>query len=288
MATIREIRRRISAVKSTKKITRAMQLVAAAKLRRAQENILKLRPYAIQMEKVIAQVAMRSKRELHPLLITRKPRGKNLLVVVSGDSGLSGGFNSNTFKTARTYFEEHANCPQIDVFCIGRKSRDFFRKGGHPLVGQKINFLSRLKYADAIEIVQAIIDLYIKENYDRVDILYNEFKSAIQLKLVVKQFLPLVPAQAPEGITPVEYIYEPDETAVFDVLIPYSLEMEIWRTLQESYASEMGAKMTAMDAATENANRLLNELSISYNRARQAQITRELTEIVGGAESLAG
>jgi F-type H+-transporting ATPase subunit gamma len=288
MATIREIRRRITAVKSTKKITRAMQLVAAAKLRRAQENILKLRPFAIQMEKVIAQVAMRSKRELHPLLITRKPQGKNLLVVITGDTGLSGGFNSNTLKTARSYFEDHANCPRIDVFCIGRKGRDYFRKSTHSLVGQKINFLSKLKYADAVEIVRAIIDLYLKENYDRVDILYNEFKSAIQLALVVKQFLPLVPAEAPEGITPVEYIYEPDEAAVFDVLIPYSLEMDIWRKLQESYASEMGAKMTAMDAATENANRLLNELSISYNRARQALITRELSEIVGGAGSQAG
>lgn len=288
MATIREIRRRISAVKSTKKITRAMQLVAAAKLRRAQENILKLRPYAIQMEKVIAQVAMRSKREIHPLLVTRKPQGKNLLVVVTGDTGLSGGFNSNTLKAARSYFDQHSYCSQIDVFCIGRKGRDFFRKGGHALVGQKINFLSRLKYADATEIVQGIIDLYLKGNYDQVDILYNEFRSAIQLALRVKQFLPLVPAEAPEGVTPVEYIYEPDETAVFDVLIPYSLEVEIWRTLQESYAAEMGAKMTAMDAATENANRLLNDLSVSYNRARQAQITRELSEIVGGAGSLAG
>ncbi len=286
MATIREIRRRIAAVKSTKKITRAMQLVAAAKLRRAQENILKLRPYAIQMEKVIAQVAMRSKSEHHPLLVKRHNCGKNLLVVFTGDTGLSGGFNSNTLKAARSYFDQHAQCSQIDVYCIGRKGRDFFRKNGRAMVGQKVNFFNHLKYADATEIVRAVIDLYIKENYDQVDILYNEFRSAIQLALVVKQFLPLVPAEAPEGVTPVEYIYEPDEMRVFDTLIPYSLEVEIWRTLQESYASEMGAKMTAMDAATENANRLLNELSVSYNRARQALITRELSEIVGGAGSL--
>lgn len=286
MATIREIRRRIAAVKSTKKITRAMQLVAASKLRRAQENILKLRPYATQMEKVIAQVAMRSKREFHPLLITRKPRGKILLVVVTGDTGLSGGFNSNTLKAARAFFEQQPPGSQVDVFCIGRKGRDYFRKGDHAMTGQKVNFFSMLKYADATEIVRKIIDLYNHEQYDRVVILYNEFRSAIQLTLVVKQLLPLVPAEAPEGITPVEYIYEPDETAVFNTLIPYSLELEIWRTMQESYASEMGSKMTAMDAATENANRLLNELSVSYNRARQAQITQELSEIVGGAGSL--
>lgn len=288
MATIREIRRRIGAVKSTKKITRAMQLVAAAKLRRAQENILKLRPYAIQMEKVIGQVAMRAKRDLHPLLAQRKDRSKVLLVVVTGDTGLSGGFNSNTLKAAKTYFEQHPEFSHIDVFCIGRKGRDFFLRNGHSVAGEKVNFLNRLKYADAVESVRAIVDLYMSGDYGRVDLLYNEFKSAIRLALVVKQFLPLVPAEAPEGVTPVDYIYEPSEQSVFDVLIPYSLEVEIWRVILESYAAEMGAKMTAMDAATENANRMLNELSVSYNRARQAQITKELSEIVGGTGSSAG
>jgi F-type H+-transporting ATPase subunit gamma len=286
MATVREIRRRIIAVKSTMKITRAMQMVAAAKLRRAQENILKIRPYANQLEKTIAEVAMRTKRDTHPLLAEKKYELKNLLVVVTADSGLCGGFNANVIKAARNYMEEHQYCKQIDIFAIGRKGRDFFSKNGFSIVGQKVMFFNRLKYSDPVEVVTKITDIYLKGDYDRVDILYNEFKSAIQQAIRVKQFLPLVPAEAPEGLTPVDYIYEPSEFAVFDILIPYHLEVQIWRVLLESYASEMGAKMSAMDAATENADDLLRTLSISYNRARQAQITREISEIVGGAESL--
>jgi F-type H+-transporting ATPase subunit gamma len=288
MATVREIHRRIIAVKSTKKITRAMQMVAAAKLRRAQENILKIRPYASQLEKIIAQVAMRTKRDSHPLLTEKKCELKNMLVVVTADSGLCGGFNANTLKASRNYIEEHHFCEQIDIFAIGRKGRDFFRKNDFTIAGQKVMFFSHLKYSDPAEVVTSISDIYLKGGYDRVDILYNEFKSAIQQALRVKQFLPLVPAEAPEDVTPVDYLYEPSEYDIFNILIPYHLEVQMWRIMLESYASEMGAKMTAMDAATENADDLLNTLSISYNRARQAQITREISEIVGGAESLKG
>jgi F-type H+-transporting ATPase subunit gamma len=286
MATVREIRRRIIAVKSTKKITRAMQMVAAAKLRRAQENILKIRPYANQLEKTIAQVAMRTKRDSHPLLREKNCELKNMLVVVTADSGLCGGFNANSLKAARNYITEHHYCEKIDIYAIGRKGRDFFRKNDFNVVGQKVMFFNHLKYSDPVEVVTDLTNIYLKGDYDRVDILYNEFKSAIQQALRVKQFLPLVPAEAPESITPVDFIYEPSEFSVFDVLIPYHLEVQIWRIMLESYASEMGAKMTAMDSATENADDLLNSLSISYNRARQAQITREISEIVGGAESL--
>jgi F-type H+-transporting ATPase subunit gamma len=286
MATVREIRRRIIAVKSTKKITRAMQMVAAAKLRRAQENILKIRPYANQLEETISQVAMRTKRDLHPLLREKKAELKNLLVVVTADSGLCGGFNANIIKGALNYIEGHNFCKNIDIYAIGRKGRDYFRKNYFTIVGEKVMFFNRLKYSDPAEVVKDITTIYLKGDYDRVDILYNEFKSAIQQAIRVKQFLPLVPAEAPSGITPVDFIYEPGEMAVFDTLIPYHLEVQMWRVMLESYAAEMGAKMTAMDAATENADDLLNVLSITYNRARQAQITREISEIVGGAESL--
>ncbi|MBN1295050.1 MAG: ATP synthase F1 subunit gamma [Candidatus Latescibacteria bacterium] len=285
MATIREIKRRITAVKSTQKITRAMQMVAAAKLRRAQENIIKARPYAITLDRTIAQVAMRTKRDVHPLLADHPENHKTLLVVVTADSGLCGGFNTNIIRSARSYLEENRD-KDIKLFCIGRKGRDFFRRLELEIVGSKVLFFNHLKYADAVEAVAQIKDLFLNDRYDRVDVLYNEFKSAIAQILRTKQMLPLVPAETEEALTPIDYIYEPDEYTVFDTLIPYNLEIQMWRILLESHASEMGAKMTAMDAATENANDLLNILTISYNRARQALITKEISEIVGGAEGL--
>lgn len=287
MPTIREIKRRITAIKSTQKITRAMQMVAAAKLRRAQENILKARPYAIQLDNLIAQVAMRTKRDMHPLLYESKSDKKILLVIVTADSGLCGGFNSNIIRAAQSYIAGHESC-EINLFCAGRKGRDFFRRMNHSIVGEKIMFFNHLKYADTVEIITGIKNLFLQDNYDRVDIVYNEFKSAIQQILTTKQLLPLVPAESEENVSNIDYIYEPDEYTIFDKLIPYHLEIQMWRILLESHASEMGAKMTAMDAATENATDMLNTLSISYNRARQAQITKEISEIVGGAESLSG
>ena len=285
MATIREIKRRIIAVKSTQKITKAMQMVAAAKLRRAQENILKARPYAIELEKIIAQIAMRTKRDLHPLLSERENDGKILLVVVTADSGLCGGFNSNLIKAARVYIDEQTG-ENMDIFGIGRKGRNYFAKNKFNVVGEKVMFFNSLKYADSVDAISSIKKLYLADNFKRVDVILNQFKSAIQQVITIKQLLPLIPAEPEETVNPIDYIYEPHEYAVFDQLIPYHLEVQMWRTMLESYASEMGSKMTAMDAATENANELLNSLSITYNRARQAIITREISEIVGGAESL--
>jgi len=285
MATIHEIKRRIGAVKSTQKITRAMQMVAAAKLRRAQENILKARPFAIELDRIIAEVAMRTKRDLHPLLSERENGGKIMLVVVTADSGLCGGFNSNIIKTAQLHIDKHSG-EKPGIFCIGRKGRDFFVKNDFDVVSQKVMFFKSLKYSDSVESISRIKELYLSGEYKRVDIIYNQFKSAIQQAITVKQLLPLVPAEPEESITPIEYIYEPDEYSVFDKIIPYHLEVQMWRIMLESYASEMGAKMTAMDAATENADELLNTLSITYNRARQSIITKEITEIVGGTESL--
>ena len=287
MATIREIRRRILAVKSTQKITRAMQMVAAAKLRRAQENILRARPYAMKLENTIAQVAMRTKRDTHALLADKPDVKKVLLVVVTSDSGLCGGYNANTIRAARNYLDEHSDV-QVDMYCVGRKGRDFFKRMELPIVGDKIMFFNHMKYADAVQIVSAVKDRFLEGGYDKVEVLYNEFKSAITQILRFKQLLPLQPAEPPEGVTPIDYIYEPDEYTVFNTLIPYNLEIQVWRVLLESLASEMGAKMTAMDAATENANDLINSLTITYNRARQALITNEISEIVGGAEGLKG
>lgn len=286
MATIREIGRRIKAVKSTQKITRAMQMVAAAKLRRAQENILKARPFAMALDETTARVAMRAKRDEHPLLAERPEGGRTLLVLVTADSGLCGGFNATTIRRASEYLREHGE-DAVDLYCIGRKGRDFFRRiETTTLVGEKVLFFNHMKYADATEAVSAIVNLYLEGGYNRVEVLYNNFKSAIAQELTVRRLLPLVPAEPPENVTPIDYLYEPDEHTVFDRLIPYHLEIQIWRVMLESFAAEMGAKMTAMDSATENANDLLNTLSIKYNRARQALITKEINEIVGGAEGL--
>lgn len=287
MATIREIKRRITAVISTQKITRAMQMVAAAKLRRAQENILKARPYAMALEKTIAQVAMKTKRDTHPLLKEQTSDNKVLFVVVTADSGLCGGFNANLIRSARSYLEENSD-KDVSLFCIGRKGRDFFRNLETEIVSEKIMFFNHLNYSDSVEAITRIKELFFQNHYDKVDVLYNEFKSAIAQILRVKQLLPLVPAEPEKGITTIDYLYEPDEYTVFDSLIPYHLEIQMWRILLESYAAEMGSKMTAMDAATENATDLINTLTIKYNRARQALITKEISEIVGGAEAMKG
>lgn len=287
MPTIREIRRRITAVKSTQKITRAMRMVAAAKLRRGQENIVKVRPYAASLEDMVSRITSTSSVSSHPLLEIH-PSGKVLLVVVNGDSGLSGGFNSNTIRAANAYIEENSG-EQFDLFCVGKKGKDFFARSSHHLAGQRINFFRALKYTDAVQIVSELIDLYKKNMYSRVDIIYNQFKSAMQGVIVNKTLLPFKSEkQQTEGNAEIviDYLYEPNEFELLDILIPYNLEVQIWRVLLESYATEMAAKMTAMDAATENASDLIDKLTISFNRARQAIITKELSEIVSGAEGL--
>lgn len=287
MATIREIRRRITAVKSTQKITRAMQMVAAAKLRRAQDNILKARPYAHNFDTIIAEVAMRTKRDLHPLLMEPADEGKYLLVAVTADSGLCGAFNTNVIRGTRAFIAEHCD-KKVDIFAVGRKGRDFFRKSGWTIAGDKVMFFNQLRFTDAQEIVARATRLFLEEGYSRVFVMYNEFKNAIQQVLTVRQLLPLVPAEPAEGSHAIEFITEPDEYTVFDALIPAHLQIQLWRVLLESYAAEMSAKMTAMDAATTNAGDMLNTLSITYNRARQAVITKELSEIVGGVEGQRG
>lgn len=286
MATIREIRRRIGAVTSTRKITRAMQLVAAAKLRRAQENLLKLRPYADRMERLTARVAARVSGDSHLLLCGRGSTSRRLLVVVTGDSGLSGGFNANVIRAARAYLDDCSDDGGADIFCVGRKGRDFFRRANADVIAEKTNFFGHLRYPDAVEVAKKIVALYLEHGYERVDVLYNGFRSAIRQDLGVKTLLPFTSPEDAGGAPSPDYLCEPGEQAVLDRLIPYSIEVRVWRVMLESCAAEMGAKMTAMDAATENANKLLASLSVSYNRARQAQITREITEIVGGAEAL--
>jgi F-type H+-transporting ATPase subunit gamma len=282
MATIREIRQHISAVRSIQKITRAMRMVAAAKLRRAQDRILKTRPYAIKLEETIARVAMGTNQDNHPLLVEYPDKQKNLLVIVSADSGLCGGFNSSIIKEAQCYIDKY-HASNVDLYSIGRKGRDYFRRDSIPIVGQKITFFHQLKFTDAIETTHHLKELYLLGRYRQIDMLYNEFVSVIKQVTHVKQLFPICTQQPAYQKPSIDYLYEPDKTHVLDMLIPYYLDIQIWRILLESYAAEMSAKMTAMDMATENANDLLNTLTILYNRTRQAMITNEILEVVSGA-----
>lgn len=290
MATLREIRRRISSVKSTQQITKAMKMVAAAKLRRAQENIIAIRPYAYDMRDLIAHLMhIGEQEEIKGLeLLKRRPVERVLLVVVTADRGLCGAFNGNIIRKTLDRIKELGDT-DYEIYTIGRKATEFFGKRNYTLYNKKLNFFNSLSFEDALEISRTIITAYTSSKFDRVEIVYNEFKSAIQQNLINEQFLPFVAEQAENesGKLPqTDYIYEPDINSILETVIPKHLNVQIWRILLESNAAEQGARMTAMENATENAEEIKSKLTLHYNRARQAAITKELSEIVGGAEAL--
>ncbi len=294
MPTLRDIRRRITSVKSTQQITRAMKLVAAAKLRRAQERILEARPYAREMQEVLADLALRSPRELHPLLATRAGEdgvveGRKLLVVVSSDRGLCGGFNSNIIRRSLDFLRSYQDHPDIalTLVVVGRKVRDFYRRREqYAIRSEYVNFFDRLAYNHAAQIGQDLIRAYVEEQANEVHLVYNEFKSAVSQRVVVEQLLPIQPAPvSPEGEV-TDFLFEPSPAAVLERLLPKHIEVQVYRALMESLAAEYGARMTAMENATRNAAELIDVLTIQFNKARQERITKELLEIVGGAEAL--
>ena len=289
MANLKQIRKRIGSVKSTQKITRAMKLVAAARLRRAQENITRLRPYAIKTMDVLSSVAARvhSEEAPHPLLEKREIESV-LLVVLTSDRGLAGAFNANIEKMAyRRWKELEAEGKQVRFAVIGRKGRDFLQRRGANIVREITGVFEDPTLEKAGEIARAIADDYVAQDLDACYLIYNEFKSAISQQVVVESLLPIVPRELdPEEQG--EFIYEPNEKALLETLLPLYLEVEIYRAVLESVASEHGARMTAMDAATSNASDMIDKLTLEYNRARQAAITTELMEIIGGAEALKG
>jgi F-type H+-transporting ATPase subunit gamma len=294
MATLRDIRRRITSVKSTQQITRAMKLVAAAKLRRAQERILEARPYSYKMGEVLADLALRTPRELHPLLAKREPTNnavgnRKLLVVISGDRGLCGAFNSNIIRRSVEFLRAHQDDPEtaLTLIVVGRKVRDFYRRRGQVAVrSEYAHFFDKLAYAHAAQIAQDFTRAYLTEEVDEVHLLYNEFKSVATQRVVVEQLLPVRPAAAPEGVPVGEFIFEPSPAAVLERLLPKHVEVQVYRALMESLAAEYGARMTAMENATKNASEMIDLLTLQFNKARQERITRELLEIVGGAEAL--
>jgi F-type H+-transporting ATPase subunit gamma len=288
MPNLKAIRKRIVSVKNTRKITRAMKLVAAARLRRAQESILQVRPYALETLKLISSLAARVEEDQHPLLARREPQ-RVLLVVLTSDRGLAGAFNSGISKAAyRYYLELTAEGKQVSVATIGRKGHDYLRRRGVAVKYPLLPVYDAVNYKTARTVGARIIDEYVRSELDAVYLCYNEFKSAITQKVVLNRILPIEPEQADPAAGSIDYLYEPDQATLLSLLLPLYVNVEIYRALLESVASEHGARMTAMDNATNNAADMIQSLTLQANRARQAAITTELMEIISGAESLKG
>jgi F-type H+-transporting ATPase subunit gamma len=292
MPNLKDIRKRIGTVKSTQKITRAMKMVAAARLRKAQQNILELRPYALKTLDVLSQVAARAgeDEEIHPLLARREPKDV-MLVVLTSDRGLAGAFNASINKAAYKFWRElEGEGSSVTFAVIGRKGRDYLSRRKAKIVHEFTGVFESLSVEKAGEIGRQIVDSYEdpEQELDAVYLVYNEFKSAISQSVVVEPLLPIKPMEVEKDETAVDYIYEPDKKALLDRLLPMYVEVEIYRALLESVASEHGARMTAMDSATNNAKDMIGKLTLQFNRARQAAITKELMEIIGGAEALKG
>jgi F-type H+-transporting ATPase subunit gamma len=299
-ASLRDIRKRIASVRSTQQITKAMKMVAAAKLRRAQESILATRPYATNMFEVLSSLAARTSPEAHPLLARREPRRLELVLFTS-DRGLCGAFNMNLIQRAEQFLREQKDKTEELVFSfIGRKGRDYFRKRKIATHREYINFFGKVDFLLASRISQELVEAYREKRVDGIYLLFSEFRSAIQHRLILKKILPVTPGGPKEEKKPsredhlsvisgppaVEYIYEPSEAEILEKLLPMYVDIQIFQALLETTASEFGARMTAMENATKNAAEMLDKLTLIYNKARQAAITKELIEIVSGAEAL--
>ena len=284
MATLREIRRRINSISSTQQITRAMKMVAAAKLRKAQEQIFAARPYAYKIDEMIRHLITQLESVENPLLAIR-PSQRITLVVVTSDRGLCGSFNSNIIKRTLLQINEHRD-KEVSLICIGRKGYDFFRKRNYSIENHYINIFNQLEYLMAQEITAYLVKQYSQQKTDMVEVVYNEFKNAIQQTIIVEKYLPLTTEEFSGEMKSVDYIFEPDKMILLDSLLPKHLNLQSWRILLESNTAEQGARMTAMESATDNAGELISDLTLHYNKARQANITKEISEIVGGAEAL--
>lgn len=286
MAQIREIKSRLKSVKNINQITKSMKMVASARLKRAQERILAARPYAFLMTDAIRNLASRMNEKAHPLLTVRD-KGKTALLVVTAERGLCGSFNANVIRRTQAYLKEN---PETVLLTVGKKGRDFFKRRAVPIRREWLQIFPQVPYESVTEMRDEIQSLYLNEDIKSVVVLYNEFKSVIQQKLTLETLLPLwIPEASAEGKTQFdkgEYTFEPDVDSILDTMLSKYLATEIHRILLESFASEMGAKRTAMEAATKNATEMIAKLTLEFNRARQAMITKELAEIVGGAEAL--
>jgi len=286
MPSLRDIKRKITSVKKTQQITKAMKMVAAAKLRRAQERVIAARPYSRKMLAVIANLAGRVERAQHPLLAKREPRKVKLLVLTS-DRGLCGAYNTNILrKAAEAVREMKAAGKEVTVNVVGRKGRDFFRKRQGYKLGNMWTDTGMVDYGKAAEVGKNIVQRFAAGETDEVWLLYNEFKSVIQQKVTLEKLLPVEPpTEADPFMAAVDYLYEPSAADILGSILPKHIEVQVYRSMLESQASEMGSRMTAMDSATRNAKDMIERLTLKFNKQRQAAITKEISEIVGGAEA---
>jgi F-type H+-transporting ATPase subunit gamma len=284
MANLRDIQRRIDSVKNTEQITKAMKMVAASRLRRAQEAILSARPYAHKMLEVLSSLSLRTNPSAHPMLVTREPKKVDLLIVTS-DRGLCGAFNSNIIRMADKFMAEHPDW-EFSLHLVGRKAADYYKRRDVNIRKISLNILADVSMPHASAVGGDLVESYLGEEFDQVFIVYNEFKSAIQQTVIVEQLLPIKPMDITEDYFPVEYSFEPSEDAILAELLPRHINVQVFRVFLESVASEHGARMTAMESASKNAGEMIDKLTLIYNRTRQAAITTELIEVVSGAEAL--
>jgi F-type H+-transporting ATPase subunit gamma len=290
MPTLRDIRKRLKAIQSTKKITAAMKMVAAAKMRKVQDRMLNFRPYSARMQTVLSDLAKVAERELHPLLALRQRKTVEVVVITS-DKGLCGAFNTNILRTAYKYINEQKHeGVEISLSTVGRKSRDFFRRRTVPMRNSWVGLSGRISYANAQEIGANLVEGYTDETFDEVVVIYNEFKSLISQKVTMMKLLPLGVIEGEESpkeaAMTADYLYEPSRAAIFERLLPKYIEIQIYRALLESSAAEEAARMAAMENATKNCSELINKVTLLANKVRQAGITKDLMDIVGGVEAL--
>ena len=286
MPSLIDLRRRIRAVKSTQQITKAMKMIAASRLRKSQERVMNARPFANEALRVLRDLAARTDASAHPLLAVREEK-TILAFVLTADKGLCGSFNTNILKAASQAILEHPD-QHVNLGLVGRRGRDFFRRRGFPIVYEAVNIFQHLKFEDAEAIAEVAINQYTEQKADAVYLVYNEFKSVIQQRIVAETLLPIPRADLAEAdaAARVDYIYEPNPAELFARMLPGHVRVQIWRALLESAAAENAARMTAMDAATKNATDMIDALTLYMNKVRQAGITREIIEVVSGAQAL--
>ncbi len=295
MANLLDLRRRIKSVKNTQQITKAMKMLAAVNLRRAQQRVVNARPFARKMTDVLGDLAAHTDENYHHPLLDARSDERYLVVLITADKGLAGAFNANLTRAGQAFIKEHAG-QSIEMMAVGRKGRDFFRRRNVNIVQEYIGLTGkgRITYAEAVEVADEIMRRFTEdETLDKVFIIYNEFRSVLSQRVVVDQLLPVARAAAEnaagqqdaEGETFVEYVYEQPPAEIFGRLLPRLIQTQVFRALLESIASEQGARMTAMDSAAKNAGDLIGSLTLNMNRIRQAAITREIIEIVSGAAS---
>jgi len=292
MANLKEVRNRIQSVSSTQQITKAMKMVAAAKLRRAQDNIIRMRPYAQRLNAILTNLTRNADDDIVSEYGVAREVRKVLVIAITSDRGLAGAFNSNVFKGVNAAIaERYASLPaaSISVLAIGKKAHDYYTRKGN-IVGNFTHVFANLSFETVREAAEVAMGGFRNGTYDEVVMVYNEFRNVATQIIRTEQLLPLVKTEAPAPATPtanVDYLFEPSKEEIIQTLIPQSLKIQLYKAVLESNASEHGARMTAMDKATDNAGELLKALKLTYNRTRQAAITTEILEIVGGAEALA-